>query len=101
MSYGGRAGTSPGVLARPYRIMSAASVVVLAFAAWIVLASADVAADGPLGEGFIDSAVWVVFGYLALNTVMNALSTSGMERFAFGAATLIAAMACLTVAVGL
>ena len=101
MSYGGRAGTSAGVVPGPYRIMSGAAVVVLAFAAWIVLASADVVADTPLGEGFMDVAIWVVFGYLALNTVMNALSPNTVERYAFGAATLVAALACLAVAIEL
>lgn len=101
VTYGGRAGTSAGVLPGPYRIMSLAAVAILVSAAWIVLARADLVSHGPLGEGFLDIAIWVVFGYLIINTVTNALSTNAVESLGFGAATFVAALACLVVAIEL
>lgn len=98
MSYGGQAETVDGVLPGSYRAMSAVAVVILLFAAWIVLARAGVISRGFLSPGFLRVATWVVFGYLILNTVMNLTSSHAGERFGMGAITLISAVACFIVA---
>lgn len=98
MSYGGRADTVGGVLPRSHRVMSAASVVLLSFAAWIVLARAGLVTSGPLGDGFLRVAVWVVFAFLVINTATNATSTNAVERFGFGAVSFVSAVACFVVA---
>jgi hypothetical protein len=98
MSYGGNAGAVDGVLPGSYRVMSAVAAVVLLLAAWIVLARAGMVPRGPLGPGFLRGAVWFIVGYLALNTVMNLLSSHPGERFGMGAVTLVAAGTCFVVA---
>lgn len=98
MSYGGRAETVDGVLPGSYRVMSAAAVVILLLAAWMILARGGVVSAGPLSPGFLRGAAWVVFGYLVLNTVMNVASSHPAERFGLGAITLVAAAACFVVA---
>lgn len=98
MSYGGRATTVDGVLPGSYRAMSAVAAAFLLLAVWIVLARAGMVPRGPVGPGFLRGAVWVITGYLALNTVMNLLSSHPGERFGMGAVTLTAAGACLVVA---
>ncbi len=98
MSYGGRVETRGGVLPRSYRAMSAASVVVLAFGAWVVLAHAGLVGSGILSSGFLRSAVWVVFAFLVINTATNAASRNPIERLGFGAVSLVSAVACFIVA---
>jgi len=98
MSYGGRAETVGGVLPRSYRAMSAASVVLLAFGAWVVLAHAGLVGSGILGNGFLRAAVWIVFAFLVINTAANAASSNPIERFGFGAVSLVSAVACFIVA---
>lgn len=98
MSYGGRVATVGGVLPRSYRVMSAASVLLLAFGAWIVLAHAGLVGSGILGKGFLSAAVWIVFAFLVINTATNAASSNPIERFGFGAVSLVSAAACFIVA---
>ena len=98
MSYGGRAETMGGVLPRSYRAASAASVVVLAFAAWVVLAHAGLVTTGILGHGLPRTAIWIVLAFLVINTATNAASNNPIERFGFGAVSLVSAAACLLVA---
>ena len=98
MSYGGQAETVDGVLPGNYRVMSAVAVVILLFAAYLVLARAGVLDTSWPGAGFLRPAVWVVFAYLVLNTVMNLMSSHAGERFGMGAATLITAILTFVVA---
>jgi hypothetical protein len=98
MSYGGRAETVGGVLPPSYRAMSAASVLVLAFGAWIVLERAGLVGSGILGDGFLRAAVWALVVFLVANTATNAASKHPIERFGFGAVSLVAAAACFIVA---
>ncbi|MDH3306403.1 MAG: hypothetical protein OEO77_02615 [Acidimicrobiia bacterium] len=98
MSYGGRVETVDGVLPGSYRVMSAAAVAILSFAAWVVLARGGVVAPGFLGAGFLRVAAWVVFGYLVINTGSNLASSHPVERFGVGAVTLVSAVACFIVA---
>lgn len=95
--YGGRADTVGGVLSPRYRSMSAVAVPILLLAAWIVLAKAEVISTD---AGWIDWAVWVVFGYMVLNTAGNLASSSKIERYAMGALTIVTALATLVVALG-
>ena len=96
--YGGRAETNNGRLTPRYRAMSAIAVPILLFAAAIVLSRAGVVSwFDP--DGWVSVAVWVVFGYLILNTIANFASTSRVERIGMGSLTVIAAIATLVVAI--
>ena len=66
--------------------------------AFVILVRADVVTPVRPGQGFVRPAVWVVFGYLVLNTVMNLLSSSAGERFGMGAVTLVTAVLTFVVA---
>lgn len=96
-AYGGRAQTTDGRLPPAYRVMSAAAVPILLLASWIVLAKADLVSTD---AGWIDVGVWVVFGYLVLNTFANLASSSKVERHVIGSLTAVAAVATLIVASG-
>lgn len=95
--YGGRAETDNGRLPPRYRAMSAAAVPILLLSAAIVLSRADVVPWFD-HDGWVATAVWVVFGYLVLNTFANLASTSRVERIGMGSLTVIAAIATLVVA---
>jgi hypothetical protein len=100
MAYGGRVETIEGVLPARYRASSAFALFVLLFAAWVILARADVVSEGLLSDGFVRAASWVIAGYLVLNTVMNATARTSVERWAMGSATAIAAVLSFVVAAG-
>jgi hypothetical protein len=95
--YGGRAETNNGRLSPRYRVMSAVSVPILLLAAAIVLSRADVVSWFE-PDGWVAVAVWVVFGYLVINTIANFASTSRVERIGMGSLTVVAAIATLLVA---
>jgi hypothetical protein len=95
--YGGRAETVDGRLSPRYRAMSAFAVPILLLSAAIVLSRADVVSWFD-SDGWVTVAVWVVFGYLVLNTIANFASTSRVERFGMGSVTMIAAICTLIVA---
>jgi hypothetical protein len=96
-AYGGRAKTTNGRLAAGYRAMSAVAVPILLFAAWIILAKADLVSGG--GD-WVNVAVWIVFGYLVLNTAANLASSSKIERYVMGSVTAVCALGTLVVALG-
>jgi len=98
MAYGGRVETTDGVLSGRHRASSAFSFFVLLFAAWVILARADVVSEGFLSDGFVRAAPWVVASYLVLNTVMNATARTSVERWVMGSATAIAAVLSFIVA---
>jgi hypothetical protein len=95
--YGGRAETDNGRLSPRFRAMSAFAVPILLLSAAIVLSRAGVVSWFQ-EDGWVATAVWVVFGYLVLNTVANIASRSPIERFGMGSLTVIAAIATLVVA---
>jgi hypothetical protein len=95
--YGGRAETDNGRLSPRYRAMSAAAVPILLLAAAIVLSRADVVSWFG-SDGWVTVAVWVVFGYLVLNTIANFASKSRVERIGMGSLTVVAAICTLIVA---
>jgi hypothetical protein len=100
MAYGGRVETTDGVLPARYRASSAFAFLVLLFAAWVILARADVVSEWFLSDGLVRAASWVVASYLVLNTVMNATARTSVERWVMGSATAIAAVLSFVVAAG-
>jgi len=98
MSYGGQAETTDGVLPGSYRVMSAVAVLILLFAAYVILVKAGVVSSPWLGATFARRATWVIFAYLVLNTVMNLTSSHAGERFGMGSVTLVAAVLTFVVA---
>ena len=93
-AYGGRLAGPGEPLPARYRIVSAVAVLVLAAMAWTVLAAAGLVSY-PGGERLV---VWLVFGYLVLNTAGNLASPTRFERFGMGALTAVAAVLTLLVA---
>ena len=69
------------------RVASGGAAVALTAAASVVARRA-----GLVGRpaGWLSPATWGIAGYLALNTVGNLASSSGVERWAYGPATAIA-----------
>lgn len=95
-AYGGRAPTENGRLSPAYRAMSAAAIPILLLSAAVVLSHAEVVSW--LGE-WVGVGVWVVFGYLVLNTLANVASPSRIERWVMGSLTAVSAVATLIVAI--
>ncbi|MDI2098304.1 hypothetical protein [Ruicaihuangia caeni] len=91
-------GQHAGVLPTGYRIGSAVSILVYGFIAVIALARADVV--DVLPDGFAQVAMWVVFGFLALGVVMNAISRSRIERAVMTPVALVLAVLALLIALG-
>jgi len=84
------------VLPRNLRIGSAVSVVLYAFFAVLFLQAAG--AFEVLPQGFLDVAIWVLTGYLALGIVMNAVSRSRPERLVMTPTVLVLAAVSLALA---
>lgn len=95
--YGGRAETEDGRLSARYRAMSAIAVPILLLFAAIILSRTDVVSWFG-SDGWVTVAVWVVFGYLVLNTIANFASKSRVERIGMGSLTAVAAICTLVVA---
>ncbi|WP_411732641.1 hypothetical protein [Paeniglutamicibacter sp.] len=89
-------GQHPGTLPTGYRIASALSILVYGFIAVLALDRAGVLDLFP--EGFSRVGSWVVFGYLALGVVMNAISRSKPERYAMTPVALVLAVLALLIA---
>ena len=87
-------GTQDRVLPIGMRAVAGAAAIALTAAAATVARRA-----GLIGRParWLSPATWAISGYLALNTVGNLASSSGVERWAFGPATAVAA--CLTAVV--
>jgi len=88
---GGRAATVKGVLQPPYRAIALGSAAVLVLAAWIVLGRAGLVPIFLGGQALVWS-VWVVAGFMALNTVTNLSGRHPLERWGMGSITLAAAL---------
>jgi len=84
------------VLPRNLRIGSAVSIVIYALIAVIALDRAGVI--DVLPDLVSRIAIWVVFGYFCLGTVMNAISRSKPERFTMTPVTIVLAVLSLLVA---
>ncbi|MGI8514836.1 MAG: hypothetical protein ACR2NT_06785 [Acidimicrobiia bacterium] len=72
-AWGGR---NAGVLPTKLRIASAASALLLGGIAWLVLAR-SASANPPT---WLNAAAWIIAGYFALGTIVNAISRSKVER---------------------
>jgi hypothetical protein len=72
-------GQFSGTLPPVYRWASLASAAMLALAAWVALARADIARPGS-GARPVRIAAWAITAFLALNTLGNLMSASPAER---------------------
>jgi hypothetical protein len=88
---GGRAATVEGVLAPPYRVVAAASAVVLVLAGWIVLGRAGVV-PALFGGQALNWSAWAVAGFLVLNTISNLSGRHPLERWGMASITLASAL---------
>lgn len=91
-------GAHSGVLPKRLRVASLVSVVMYVLLAVVVLDRAGMTAVFPMS--FVPVAVWVVFGYLCLGVVMNAVSRSRRERFVMTPTAAALAVTSLLVALG-
>lgn len=93
-------GTNPGVLPTRLRVASGvAGVFVYPALVLLVLASADLVAGASV-PGAGELAMWLLTGFFALGTVMNAVSRSTPERV-WAPVSLVVAVCCAVVARGL
>ncbi|WP_294181394.1 hypothetical protein [uncultured Schumannella sp.] len=92
-------GGADAVLPANKRIGSIVAVVLYVAFAIIALFRAGVVGDASEALGLV-IAMWVVFGYLALGVVMNAISRSKLERFIMTPVALVLAILALVVALG-
>ena len=88
---GGRASTVHGVLQPRYRAFAMGSAIVLALAAWIVLARAGMIPIF-LSDQTLVWAAWVVAGFLAVNTLTNLSGRHPLERWGLASITLLASL---------
>ena len=98
-AYGGRVVQDDGRLPIRYRWSSAAAAVLLAGAAWLVLAAGGVVDRGPVPAAALEPGAWVLAGFFTLNTVGNLAGRHPVERFGAGALTAVLAVLCGVVAV--
>lgn len=89
-------GQHSGVLPTGYRIGSAVSILIYAVLAVVALDSGGVL--DVLPEGATPVAMWIVFGYLALGVLMNAVSRSKAERLVMTPVALVLAILALILA---
>jgi hypothetical protein len=87
------------VLPTRLRLGSLAAAVVLALAAWIILARSSLMPPGPQPLA-IRIGTWIFAGYLLLNTLGNLASKSRLERWIMTPLTLVLAASFLVVALG-
>jgi len=86
------------VLPTGLRVGSAVSVAVYAVLAVVLLDRADVV--DVLPDGLVHVLTWVLTGYFALGTAMNAVSRSRPERLVMTPVALALAIVCLLLALG-
>ena len=91
-------GGSHEVLPSRLRVASAASIVLYACFAAIVLTAAGLVRL--LGDGVTGVAIWVLTGYFALGVLMNGVSRSRVERAVMTPVCLLLAVCCLVVTTG-
>ena len=83
------------VLPRNLRIGSAVSIVLYALFAWVVVGAAVATPEVPR---WLEVALWVLTGYLALGVLLNAISRSRPERLVMTPVCLVLVGCCLVVA---
>lgn len=87
------------VLPTKFRIGSAFSVVVYAFIATLIVSKTGVWQLIPQGS-FLNISLWVVFSYLVLGVLMNAISRSKQERYTMTPVALVLAVCLFFIANG-
>jgi hypothetical protein len=87
-----------GTLPVLYRWASLAAAPMLALAAWVILARADIARPGS-GALPIRIAAWAITAFLGLNAIGNLMSASALERQIMTPLALVLLACCATVAV--
>jgi hypothetical protein len=90
-------GGHEGKLPPKLRLASAISTLVLALAAWVVLAAGGLIDSSPVPESWLTPLVWVLTGYFGIGAVLNIISRSKVERI-WGPVSLIIAVCCGLVA---
>ena len=90
-------GQFSGTLPVLYRWASLATVPMLALAAWVILARADIARPGS-GARPIRMAAWAITAFLVLNAIGNLMSASALERRIMTPIALVLLACCATVA---
>ena len=86
---GGRARTVDGVLAPGFRLLAAASALLLAIAAWVVLARAGVVDAAPVNATIVVWGTVAVAAFMGLNTLSNLSGRHPLERWGMGSITLL------------
>lgn len=86
------------VLPRRLRIGSAVSVLIYAFMAVVAFDRLDAVDVFP--DGFSVVAMWVIFSYLCLGILMNAVSRSKPERYTMTPVVIVLAVLSLLIALG-
>lgn len=90
-------GQNPGVLPRKLRIASAVSILIYVL---LVLPALEFAGIVDIAQnGVAQVAAWIVFAYLALGVVMNAISRSTAERYTMTPVALVLAVLALIIAI--
>src|SRR5690606_26485502 len=92
-AWGGR---HKGTLPTRLRIGSVVSIVIYVFMALVALDRTGVTSLMP--ANFVMVAMWVVFGYLVIGTLMNLISRSKSERITMTPVALVLAVAALILA---
>jgi hypothetical protein len=85
------------VLPRRQRLASVSAAVILVFAAYVLLAKAEIVVS-TFPPRVLHIATWVFTAYLALNVFANLRSKSRPERQIMGPVSLVAFLSCLIVA---
>lgn len=93
-AWGGR---FSGTLPLAYRWASGAALPMLALAAWVILARADIARPGS-GARPIRICAWAITAFLALNVLGNLMSASAEERRVMAPLSLLLFAGCAIVA---
>ena len=87
-------GRNPGILPTRLRVFSGIAAVLLLGFALVILACAGIV-GWPAGlAGLLVPAVWVITGFLILNTLGNLASKSRFERTVLAATTAVLAVLC-------
>lgn len=89
-------GQHPGTLPTGYRIASAASILIYGFIAALALDRTGLIEVFP--GAFSPVGMWVVFGYLSLGVLMNAISRSKPERYTMTPVAVALAVLALLIA---
>jgi hypothetical protein len=98
--FGGKAPTRDGVLTGPFRVLAVVQAAILVLIGWVFSARSGTATLPWLSDGTLVWLMWVVVGFLVLNTLANATAPHPIERWGMGSVTLILAVLGTVVALG-